>query len=149
LQESGVKKVLRVVVIVLVVALIAIQLVPVARSNPPVTEAIAAPDAVVAVLRESCFDCHSNETHWPWYAYVAPVSWLVAYDVEEGREHLNFSEWDRYAPDERAHMVEEVWEEIDHGAMPLPKYLRLHPGARLTDEDQRILREWTGAADTE
>jgi hypothetical protein len=140
-----VKKVLRAVVVVLVVAIVAIQLVPVTRSNPPVTEEIGAPESVRAVLRESCYDCHSNETHWPWYSYVAPVSWLVAYDVEHGREHMNLSEWDRYAPEERAHKIEEIWEEVEHGAMPLPKYLRLHPGATLTDEDRRLLREWSGA----
>jgi len=65
------------------------------RSNPPVEADLEAPAAVTAVLRTACYDCHSNETHWPWYSYVAPVSWLVARDVEEARSEFSFSRWDQ------------------------------------------------------
>ncbi len=73
----------------------AIQLVPVNRSNPTVEADLEAPEAVTAVLRTACYDCHSNETHWPWYSYVAPVSWLVAHDVEEARSEFSFSHWEQ------------------------------------------------------
>ncbi|MEJ2720875.1 MAG: heme-binding domain-containing protein, partial [bacterium] len=77
--------------IVLAVLVVAIQFVPIDRSNPPIGENINAPAAVTRILRESCYDCHSNETRWPWYAYVAPVSWMLSLHVHEGRDHLNFS----------------------------------------------------------
>ena len=91
----------------LVVALVAIQLVPVDRTSPPVTADIAAPANVRAVLKRACYDCHSNETTWPWYSRVAPVSWLVARDVREGRKELNFSDWGGYAAKRQARKLKE------------------------------------------
>jgi hypothetical protein len=124
------------------VLLLAIQLVPVSRENPPVEEAVPAPPEVRALLERSCFDCHSHETRWPWYARVAPVSWLVAYDVSHAREHLNFSTWNRYDVEERAELLEEAWEEVEEGEMPLWYYLPLHPEAELNDADRALLHEW-------
>lgn len=121
-----------------------IQFIPVDRSNPPVEEDVAAPAAVKSVLRQSCYDCHSNETSWPWYSRVAPLSWLVASDVREAREELNFSTWNRLRPDERARVIREAWEEAEEGEMPLFIYLLAHPGARLTGEDRDALRAWAG-----
>jgi hypothetical protein len=91
----------------------------------------------MAILRRACFDCHSNETVWPWYAYVAPVSWLVASDVEEGREELNFSQWDAYNADRQAHKIKECGEEVAEGEMPLWFYVPAHPEARLSQADIR------------
>ena len=127
---------------VLALAFAAIQFVPVERSNPPVEEEVPAPDDVRGILRRSCYDCHSNETAWPWYSRVAPLSWLVARDVEEGREHLNFSTWNRLDQGARAHALEEAWEEVDEGEMPLWFYLPLHPSANLSDDDRARLRAW-------
>jgi hypothetical protein len=140
----------RIFLVALAVLLFGIQLVPVNRSSPPVQGEIGAPADVMAVVEESCYDCHSYETTWPWYAYVAPVSWLVAHDVEEGREHLNFSVWTSYDADERADKLEEIWEEVEEGKMPLGKYVWLHGDAALTDADREVLRAWTHAvrADT-
>ena len=122
---------------------LALQLVPVERTNPPVRELIAAPDSVLDVLRGSCFDCHSNETNWPWYAYVAPVSWFVTGHVDHARQHLNFSTWDAYDAEERRERFEEIWEEVEKGEMPLPSYLRIHRGARLTEGDLAVIEAWT------
>lgn len=134
---------------VLAVGFIAIQLVPVERENPAVVaeQAFSGPEEVQAVLRTACYDCHSNETHWPFYAYVAPMSWLVAHDVEEGREHLNFSTWGLLSADDQEDLREEIWEEVEEGEMPLPAYLLTHPDARLTDEQKAVLREWGGEAE--
>ncbi len=88
---------LRIIIIVIIVILIGIQFVPVSKTNPPVTGEIKAPNDVMQILRTSCYDCHSNEVNWPWYSNVAPMSWLVAYDVDEAREHMNFSEWASYS----------------------------------------------------
>lgn len=87
-------------------------------------------------MRRACFDCHSNQTVWPWYSYVAPVSWLVQNDVDGGRQHLNFSEWDR--PQRHA---KDVAAQVKQGEMPLWFYLPMHPAARLTAEEKRALIE--------
>ena len=125
-----------------VVLVVAIQLVPVSRTNPPVVNALAAPPDVMAILKTSCYDCHSNETVWPWYAYVAPVSWLVAHDVDEGREHLNFSDITAYEGGDLAEISEEVVEEIAKGEMPLWFYVPLHEGANVTRAELEILAAW-------
>ncbi len=127
---------------VLLLPVIGIQLVPVSRANPPVTQEIDAPDEVMAVLRRSCYDCHSNETRWPWYSYVAPVSWRVAGHVDHGRANLNFSEWDTYDDAQRRHHIEECYEEVSQGYMPLSDYLGMHPEAELSDADRAVLKAW-------
>lgn len=126
------------VVLLLVFGLL--QLVPYGwtRTNPPVTADAPWPTAEAeAIARTSCYDCHSNETDWPAYSYVAPMSWLVRRDVEAGRDALNFSEWD----EEQADEAEEAEDQIEDGEMPLPTYLRLHRDARLSDAEARILVE--------
>ncbi|RMG96153.1 MAG: cytochrome C [Chloroflexi bacterium] len=119
---------------------ILIQLVPYGRNhtNPPV---IQEPNWDSPQTRElaklACFDCHSNETTWPWYANIAPVSWIVQHDVDEGRRKLNFSEWSGGRREaERAH---EIIETIQEGEMPPPIYLLTHPQAYLTPEEKQLL----------
>ena len=130
------------IVVVLFVAFVAIQFWPVARTNPPATKPLQASPEVLAVLKRACFDCHSNETVWPWYAYVAPVSWLVARDVDDGRHELNFSHWGDYTPNKQSSKAGESVEKAESGEMPLPNYLRLHAEARLTPADIEILKRW-------
>jgi hypothetical protein len=122
------------------------QLVPVSRTNPPVEQEVDAPPEVRALLERTCYDCHSHATRWPWYAWVAPASWLLAHDVSEGREHLNFSTWGRYDAEERAENLEEIAEMLDEGEMPPWFYLPLHPDARLSDAELSTIRAWTGPA---
>ena len=123
------------------------QLIPVNRNNPPVDEqmVIAAPPEIIKVLESSCYDCHSNRTNWPFYSYVAPVSWLIAQDVKEGRGKLNFSEWSKSSVQKRERLKEEIIEEIENKDMPLPIYLILHPRAELSDQQKQMLEYWTGA----
>ncbi len=130
----------------LAILLLGIQAVPVERTNPAIEADLEAPAPVEAILRRSCYDCHSNETRWPWYAYVAPVSWLVAHDVNEARGDVNFSSWELMNDKDEANARHETWKEIDKGKMPLPKYVRLHPEARLSPEDLAVLRAWFTAA---
>ena len=106
---------LKYILITLIVVLIGIQFIPVERINPPVTSEITAPPEVKKILKESCYDCHSNETDWPWYSYVAPVSFFVANDVNHGREHINLSEWDKVKMEDRIKVKEEMWEEVEEG----------------------------------
>jgi hypothetical protein len=86
------------------------------------------------LVRRGCFDCHSNETAWPWYSNVAPVSWLLQRDVNGGRSHLNFTEWDR--PQQHA---KDVAEQVKEGGMPPWFYLPMHPAARLTEAEKQAL----------
>jgi hypothetical protein len=126
---------------------VAMQLVRCSRDNPPVTGEIQAPPAVKAILERACYDCHSNETVWPWYSQIAPVSWLIHHDVEEGREHLNFSEWTALPADKRAHKLEEIQElAVEKSDMPLPYYLPVHSGARVSDADKQTLKAWLDQA---
>lgn len=128
--------------VALAVVAAGIQLVPVERDNPPERAPIAGPPEVTRVLEQSCFDCHSNRTRWPWYSRLAPVSWLVARDVEEGRSHLNFSNWELFEPARRLELRRRVWQEVEKGEMPLGIYLLLHEEARLDPQDLDTLREW-------
>jgi hypothetical protein len=117
----------------LLIGLVIIQLVPVERTNPPV---VREPNWDSAQTRDlmarACLDCHSNDTNWPWYAYVAPVSWLVTHDVQEGRAAVNFSEWQ---PGQENEAVEAILE----GEMPLKIYLITHPEARLSEAETQAL----------
>jgi len=130
------------IVLAVVVACAGIQLIPVDRTNPPVEEELPASPEVKAILKRACYDCHSHETIWPWYSRVAPVSWLLALDVGEGREELNFSTWNRYSQKKRDKMIKEIWEEVGEGDMPPWFYLPLHPEARLSESDRAVLKGW-------
>jgi hypothetical protein len=122
---------------VLVFLFAVIQAVPYGRdhSNPPVRQEPAWDSPQTrALAADACFDCHSNQTHWPWYSNVAPVSWLVQRDVDSGRNALNFSEWDR--PQRRA---DEAAEKVAEKEMPLSYYTWLHPNARLSSAERQAL----------
>lgn len=124
---------------------VGIQFVPVERTNPPTRRVISAPADVDSLLRRACWDCHSNRTDWPWYSHVAPVSWYVADDVHDGREHMNFSEWPD-DPEETRDLVGEIGDQVESRAMPLTRYLWLHPAARLTEEERQLLVDWSMAS---
>lgn len=134
----------------ILIALVAIallsQLVPIDRSNPPATQVVTAPAEVRAVLEESCYDCHSYNTRWPWYGYVAPVSWMLAYTISEARGKMNLSTWDAYTPKKQADHLEEIWEEVDEGNMPKFPYLWMHADAVLTEADKELLENWADPA---
>ena len=134
---------LKIIAVVLIVAFIGIQFVFIERTNPPITGEIDAPPQVMELLRRSCYDCHSNETVWPWYSYIAPASWLLADDVAEGRAELNFSEWSGYDDKRKLKKFKEIREEVGEGEMPQWYYILLHPDAALTDEDKQALFDWT------
>lgn len=125
------------VLFVAVLLFAGIQIVPYGhgRANPPVVMEPAWDDPATRTLaRQACFDCHSNETEWPLYSRVAPVSWLVRHDVDEGRAALNFSEWNR--PQKEA---DEASEKVREGEMPLRIYRLMHGHARLSAADRQRL----------
>jgi hypothetical protein len=126
-----------------VVVVLGMQVIRFDRTNPSVTADIGAPADVAPVLRRACYDCHSNETVWPWYSQVAPVSWLLHRDVVEGRRHLNFSEWDRVPVEKRARRLRGVGKQVQAGEMPPWFYLPMHRTARLSDADKAVLERWS------
>jgi hypothetical protein len=147
------KVIVKTAVLVAVGLLVAMQFFRPERSDPPSDptvsfEAVAKPpQPIVSILTRACYDCHSNQTNWPWYSNVAPVSWLVASDVKEGREHLNFSEWTRPGREGELPSMGEVCESVRDGKMPLRSYFLLHPDARLTAQESAVLCSGAGAED--
>jgi hypothetical protein len=121
---------------------IAVQFIPIDRSNPPVTENVVAPPAVEAILRRACYACHAHETAWPWYGYLAPSSWLMAYGVAAGREAVNYSTWPRENPAEAARLAEISVQSVEAGRMP-PRYHTLLAGEDvLSPRDVALLKAW-------
>lgn len=126
----------------LVAVFVVIQLIRPAKTNPPVTGEIDAPPEVAALLRRACYDCHSNETKWPWYAQVAPASFLLISHVNDGRKHLNFSEWKGYEAGKQLKRMKDLVEEVESGDMPMPPYVLLHAEAKLTEAEKATLLAW-------
>lgn len=141
------RRILQLVSAAIIAGIVVIQFVGPARSNPIAPEAQSAgvhlqlsPQAL-AIVERSCADCHSNNTRWPWYSRVAPVSWFVIDHVNHGRSHLNFSEWGRYTPKEQNALLHSICKEVKYGTMPLQSYLRIHTDAKLNAGDVKILCE--------
>jgi hypothetical protein len=127
---------------VLCLIFLGIQLIRPELKNPPVTAELQAPPAVQQVFKTSCYSCHSNETKLPWFDQVAPAYWLVASDVKEARRHLNFSEIGKLPAAQQKGLLFEAVNQIQLGAMPLPSYLKVHPGAAVAAEQLAVLRDF-------
>lgn len=145
-------KIIKTIAVILAILFIAAQLIRPDRTNPPVDPQLdihtvaQVPADVSAILKRSCFDCHSNQTVWPWYTNITPINWwIVDTHVEHGREHHNFNEWGKMNEKDRDHMFDEICEEVEKDAMPLPSYLILHGDARLSESQKRTLCDWTRA----
>ncbi len=139
------KKILIVVTMGLLGVLLIAQFKTIQRTNPPLEGDLAAPPQINTLLRRACYDCHSNETQWPWYTYIAPVSWLIAHDVERGRQELNFSKWGSYYPVTRRRKLQWMGRALREENMPPWTYRILHPGAGLTQHDLMVLQQWIEA----
>ena len=124
---------------------IVIQVIRLEKSNPLTNpdDEIKVDLKVKTVLKTSCFDCHSNNTAWPWYSNVAPISWLTVGDVNDGRKWLNFSEWENYDQAKKAKLKRLIFREVAD-AMPPFVYCVMHQNATLNETDKKILRDWTG-----
>src|SRR5271154_4973997 len=143
------KKILKWILVVLAVVFVLLQFTNPPRTNPPVIRDLMAtnapPPQVAAMLHAACYDCHSSETRWPWYSRAAPMSWLIANDVNEGRKNLNLSDWPNHNPMRAAKRLENMSDEINSGEMPLPKYTKIHADARLTESQRKELTDWLDA----
>jgi len=129
-------------ILVLVVAVWILGEVVISRTNPEVKYAgVILDEATDKILKRSCFDCHSNETVYPWYSRVPLFSLLIGVHVNEGREHLNFSEWDSVADSKKPKIWGEILEEIEEGEMPINNYLWRHPEAKMAESDLQTIKD--------
>jgi hypothetical protein len=132
--------------------IVAVQLIRPARTNPPtdpsrtLAASMPVPPAAQSVLERSCRDCHSNDTRWPWYSNVAPMSWMLIDHVNSGRRHFNYSDWAGYAPEKSRKVLHDICEETQQGSMPVGSYTLIHRDARLSDADVQTLCAWTKAS---
>jgi Haem-binding domain len=144
------RKVIRAILVTVVVVFAGLQFFGPAKTNPPVTPQrtlhakVPIPEDVHKTLSRSCWNCHSRETVWPWYSYVAPMSWMVVNDVNEAREHMDFTDWD-HSPEEGADLMDSVCTQVKKGKMPLREYTWMHRSAKLTENDVKQICTWANA----
>mgnify|MGYP006169876411 CR=1 FL=1 len=145
------KKVFLAIVIILVI----LQFFQIDKTNPTFDESQDfikvknPPSEVAAILKTSCYDCHSNQTVYPWYSYVQPAGWFLKDHIDEGREELNFSTFGSYEARRQAHKLEESAELVEKGAMPLESYLIIHKNAALTEAQKTTLVDYFKKLETE
>ena len=139
------KKIIRYILIALALFLVIAQFFPIDKTNPesdPEKDFLALeqpPQEVASLLKDACYDCHSNHTKYPWYTSVAPVSWWIKGHIDHGREHLNFSTWTDYPAKKANHKLEECFEVVEEKEMPMLTYWLVHPEAKLSDEQRTML----------
>lgn len=148
------KSILKWLAILIFVGIISIQFIRPNRVNPPIIQAetleanLEVPENISLIFKRSCNDCHSNETIYPWYSNIAPLSWEIVEHIEDGRKELNFSKWKTYDNRKQAKKLSEICEEIELGFMPHSQYLWLHWDAKLSEEDKKAVCQWTETAKT-
>jgi len=144
-----ISKLLKITAVLLALSFIAIQFSRPEFNNPPVIpgqrleDITDVPDEIAGILNRSCADCHSNETRYPWYSGIAPISWGMYDHIRLGREELNFSVWGTYSEKRRVRKLEEMCEEVTEGNMPFYQYLWLQPGSNLSSVQKSALCKWT------
>ncbi|MCK3684415.1 heme-binding domain-containing protein [Maribellus sp. YY47] len=142
------RKTIRIFLLVLVVTFIVAQFYRPEKNTSEASEnnilmLHSVPDEVAGLLKNSCFDCHSNNTTYRWYHNISPVSWMVADHIREGKKELNFSEWGNMDIFSQITKLEEMCQESEHRKMPLKSYLLMHSKAKLSDEQIATLCDWT------
>ncbi len=132
----------------IIVILIVCQFFPIDKTNPEVDSTKDfltmenPPTEVKQLIKTACYDCHSNETQYPWYTNVAPISWWIKKHIDNGRKKLNYSNWGDYEADKKQHKLKESAEEIHEKQMPLLSYFVMHPEAKLDDTQRQMIVDW-------
>ena len=107
-----------------------------------ITKAYTVPTNIQAILKNSCYDCHSNSTRYPWYTYIQPLGWWMASHIREGKSELNFDEFGDYSPRRQKSKIKAIAESIKDETMPLPSYTLVHRSAKLSENDKKLLIQW-------
>lgn len=147
-MSAWIKRALWVILAILIIG----QAIRPSRTNPPVNTAhditadASVPPGAASIFNRSCSDCHSNRTVWPWYSGVAPVSWVVAYDVRAGRKEMNLSEWGTYTSERKSKFARRMCKEVTEGDMPGTMYTLMHSQAKLTNADVQSICAWSQTA---
>ena len=124
---------------------LAMQAIQVEQTNPTANKdsEIIAPENIQTMFKDACYDCHSNQTKWPYYSNIAPISWIVVRHVNHGRKALDFTAWQEYSADEKKKKLKGIYRTV-YGSMPLASYLANHDEAKLSKEQREEIRSWTG-----
>lgn len=142
------------VVLIVLVILILMQFIKTEKNvsgdfSNDISMEFTVPNEVKKIMENSCNDCHSNFTNYPWYGSIAPMSWYVAQHVTEGKEHLNFSEWMLYNKNQKKHILKDLEEVLESREMPLTSYLFIHRDAVLTQEEYELFYNWLETLEVE
>jgi cytochrome c551/c552 len=141
-------KIVKLLILIFLIVVVTIQFIP--NDKPEVVPTNEndliynnqLPENISVMLKESCYDCHSNETIYPWYSNIAPVSWLVVRDIKLGRDELNFSHWESQSKIDKAKNLDKIIDEVTDENMPMPIYTIMHANAKLSDDDRQLLAKW-------
>lgn len=144
------KKIVKIILVILLIALIILQFFR-PEKNSGGYESVAAFESetkpstqVKAILKESCYDCHSNQTQYPWYSEIAPISLWLEDHIEHGKGHFNVADWESYSVKKKDHKLEELFEMVEAGEMPLPSYTWVH--GNILEDERKLLLQWVGLA---
>ena len=140
------------IMLVIVVVFIAIQFIRPAHNKngqvlpTDITKKVNVPDKVLDVFKNACYDCHSNNTHYPWYVNIQPMGWVMARHIKNGKADLNFSEFGTYSERKQANKLRAIAKSINDGSMPLSSYTIMHTDAKLGDDDKKLITDWVSDA---
>lgn len=136
------------ILIGIIILLVVIQFIQPAKNNGAaqsandITHAVQVPDTVMALLKTACYDCHSDSTRYPWYNHISPVNWWLRNHINEGKRHLNYTEFNTGSYKRRMRRLDETAEQVDKHEMPISSYLWIHKDARLTDAQRKLIIDW-------
>lgn len=145
-------KVFKKILLVLFIVFIAIQFVQPAHNTSgqvlptDMTKTVNIPDKVLDIFKNSCYDCHSNNTRYPWYVYIQPMGWIMARHIKNGKNNLNFSDFGSYSKRKQANKLRAIETSIKEGSMPLSSYTIMHTDAKLSDDNKKVIIDWVTAA---
>ncbi len=137
------------ILLALLIVFIAIQFIQPAHNTSgqvlptDITKTVNVPDKVLDIFKNSCYDCHSNNTNYPWYSKIQPMAWFMAHHIKNGKADLNFSEFGSYTPRKQRSELKEIGHSLKDGTMPLSSYTLIHKNANLSKEEKALLIDWT------
>ncbi|MBC7511423.1 MAG: heme-binding domain-containing protein [Ferruginibacter sp.] len=140
------------ILITLLIVFIAIQFIQPAHNTSgqvlpaDITKTVRVPDSVLNIFKSACYDCHTNNTRYPWYVYIEPMGWIMARHIRNGKENLNFSDFGSYSQRKQANKLRAIETSIKEGSMPLSSYTIMHTDARLSLGDKKVIAEWVSSA---